>query len=98
VCNGAFPIVGTSSTADLCASCALTRTRPSDADAIGLKEFAPAETAKRRMVVELTELGLPSPERAFASHPRGGRVDRGLHRLVDAQPSASVNQIVFPGR
>ena len=43
----------------LCVSCALTRTRPSDEDAIGLKEFAEAEAAKRRLVVELSELGLP---------------------------------------
>lgn len=44
---------------DLCVSCALTRTRPSDADAVGLSEFARAEAAKRRLVVELIELGLP---------------------------------------
>jgi len=43
----------------LCRSCALTRTRPSDDDAIGMPEFAEAESAKRRLLVELTELGLP---------------------------------------
>ena len=43
----------------LCRSCALTRTRPADADLAALPLFAEAEAAKRRMVVELTELGLP---------------------------------------
>ena len=43
----------------LCRSCALTRTRPSDADLVALPEFAAAEAAKRRLVVELVELGLP---------------------------------------
>jgi hypothetical protein len=42
-----------------CRSCALTRTRPSDDDAIGLPEFAEAERAKRRLIMELTDLGLP---------------------------------------
>ncbi len=43
----------------LCRSCALTRTRPSDDDLVGLPEFAQAEAAKRRLVVELVELDLP---------------------------------------
>src|SRR4051794_19036997 len=43
----------------LCASCALTRTRPADADHAGLAQFAAAEAAKRRLVFELLELGLP---------------------------------------
>lgn len=43
----------------LCASCALTRTRPHDDDVKALAAFATAETAKRRVIVELTELGLP---------------------------------------
>ena len=43
----------------LCRSCALTRTRPSDGDLVALPEFAQAEGAKRRLVVELDELGLP---------------------------------------
>jgi len=43
----------------LCRSCALTRTRPADADLVALPLFAEAEAAKRRLVVELTELGLP---------------------------------------
>ena len=43
----------------LCESCALTRTRPNDADTNALAAFARAEKAKRRMIVELHELGLP---------------------------------------
>jgi hypothetical protein len=43
----------------LCVSCALTIERPNDADAAGLADFARAEAAKRRLVVELQELKLP---------------------------------------
>jgi len=42
-----------------CASCALTRTRPADGDHDGLVGFAQAEAAKRRLLFELGELGLP---------------------------------------
>ncbi|MEH3143311.1 MAG: putative zinc-binding metallopeptidase [Mycobacterium kyogaense] len=45
--------------AKLCVSCALTRTRPNDADTIALAAFAAAEKAKRRLIVELHELKLP---------------------------------------
>ena len=48
----------------LCLSCALTRTRPPDSDAQGIARLAIAEAAKRRLIFELCELGLP--------------VDRGL--------------------
>lgn len=43
----------------LCASCVLTSERPNDADTAGLAEFARAEAAKRRLIVELHELKLP---------------------------------------
>ena len=43
----------------LCRSCELTRTRPNDADAVGLAEFARAEAAKRRVIFQLLDLGLP---------------------------------------
>jgi hypothetical protein len=56
VCNW---LVASDSPSKLCRSCALTRTRPSDDDAIGLPEFAEAEAAKRRLIVELSELDLP---------------------------------------
>jgi hypothetical protein len=44
---------------ELCLSCALTRTRPNDADGDGLGGLAEAESAKRRLVFELVDLGLP---------------------------------------
>jgi hypothetical protein len=56
----------------LCQSCALTRTRPNDADTKALTAFAAAEKAKRRLIVELHELKLPivgrdtNPERGLA--------------------------------
>lgn len=51
---------------NLCFSCSLTRTRPADDDADGLGGFARAETAKRRLLFDLGELGLPIPgELAF---------------------------------
>ena len=53
-CNGLVARDG-----DWCASCALTRTRPADGDSEGLQGFLRAEAAKRRLVFELLELGLP---------------------------------------
>ena len=52
-CNGV-----SSSPNGLCFSCVLTRTRPTDADD-GPLRFAKAEAAKRRLIFELLELGLP---------------------------------------
>jgi hypothetical protein len=43
----------------LCRSCELTRTRPGDSDGIGLAELADAEAAKRRVILQLLDLGLP---------------------------------------
>jgi hypothetical protein len=43
----------------LCRSCVLTRTRPADDDHEALLEYGRAESAKRRLVLELVELGLP---------------------------------------
>jgi hypothetical protein len=45
--------------AQLCTSCALTRTRPNDRDPKAMAAFADAERAKRRLIFELTELKLP---------------------------------------
>jgi hypothetical protein len=45
--------------AGLCASCRLTRSRPNGADTAALAAFAGAEKAKRRLIVELTDLKLP---------------------------------------
>ncbi len=44
---------------ELCFSCALTRTRPADGDEVGLSELRVAEDAKRWLLFELGELGLP---------------------------------------
>jgi hypothetical protein len=46
----------------LCFSCALTRTRPADADSAELAAFAQAEAAKRRLVFQLLDLALPIGE------------------------------------
>jgi hypothetical protein len=43
----------------LCTSCALTRTRPNDADAVAMASFGAAEQAKRRLIAELVDLKLP---------------------------------------
>ncbi len=43
----------------LCTSCALTRTRPNDADTKAMVAFAEAEKAKRRLIAELYEMKLP---------------------------------------
>jgi hypothetical protein len=52
-------LVATGPVARLCASCALTRTRPNYADTKALAAFAAAEKAKRRLIAELVELKLP---------------------------------------
>ena len=64
-CNWATA-VGTA----LCPSCTLTRVRPADADTSGISAFADAEAAKRRLVLELTELRLPIVGRVV--DPAGG--------------------------
>ena len=46
----------------LCRSCSLTRTRPADGDP-EMPAFVAAERAKRRLVGELVELGLPITDR-----------------------------------
>jgi hypothetical protein len=53
-CNWRAPAAGA-----LCAACSLTRTRPADGDRDGLVALAAAEAAKRRLLFELAELGLP---------------------------------------
>ena len=56
-CNWVVATGGT-----LCRSCSLTRTRPADGDP-EMPAFVAAERAKRRLVVELVELGLPITDR-----------------------------------
>lgn len=43
----------------LCFNCTLTRTRPARGDTVGQEQYWVAESAKRRLVFELDELGLP---------------------------------------
>ncbi|MCW2748283.1 MAG: hypothetical protein JWP10_1425 [Nocardioidaceae bacterium] len=43
----------------LCFSCALTRIRPSDHDAVGMRGYRIAEEAKRHLIVELDTLNFP---------------------------------------
>jgi hypothetical protein len=47
----------------LCSCCALTRTRPNDADGRALRAFARAEAAKRRLLYQLDDLGLAVVDR-----------------------------------
>jgi hypothetical protein len=47
-----------------CFSCALTRTRPPDADLEGLALYPVAEAAKRHLIAELDRIGLPIVTRA----------------------------------
>jgi hypothetical protein len=54
-CNWLVPAAGVA----LCESCQLTRTRPADTDAVGLRELGRSEMAKRRLIFQLAELGLP---------------------------------------
>lgn len=55
-CNWLVPVAPVRK---LCTSCALTRTRPNDAETKALAAFALAEKAKRRLIAELHELRLP---------------------------------------
>lgn len=55
----------------LCGCCSLTRTRPADDDPAGMAAFARAEGAKRRLLFQLLDLGLPVRSKAEDA-------DRGL--------------------
>jgi len=63
-CNWIVRVDHSGNGVTLCPSCELTRTRPADDDVVALEAFAEAEAAKRRLLVELTELGLPVVGRA----------------------------------
>jgi hypothetical protein len=57
----------------LCDCCRLTRTRPADADTDALRMFARTEAAKRRLLYQLDDLGLPVVGRDGADgDPEGG--------------------------
>ncbi|WP_072804835.1 zinc-binding metallopeptidase family protein [Rhodococcoides yunnanense] len=51
-------LVDSTDDVELCVSCRLTRTRPADDDLDAMAAYADAETNKRRVILELTELGL----------------------------------------
>ena len=53
----------------LCPSCVLTRTRPPDGDVEARQRFVEAEAAKRRLVAQLYDLGLPII--SFEDHDEG---------------------------
>jgi hypothetical protein len=67
-CNWVVPA---RSAGALCRSCGLTRTRPDDGDAEGHQWFLEAEAAKRRLVAQLLDLGLPVVGFAAASDGLG---------------------------
>jgi hypothetical protein len=66
-CNWLLP---ESDLESLCASCRLTSVRPNDAESDALSAFADAESAKRRLLFQLVDLGLPVVSRA--ADPEGG--------------------------
>ena len=62
-------VVATDDAGQLCRSCQLTRTRPPDGDDEAHQRFVEAESAKRRLVAQLIDLGLPIT--SFHEHPEG---------------------------
>lgn len=72
-CNWLVPLDPTGPpdlTGPFCRSCALTRTRPNDGDVVGLEAWARTEEAKRRVVHQLLDRGLPVTPRTPAT-PHG---------------------------
>ncbi|EIV94048.1 putative zinc-binding metallopeptidase [Frankia sp. QA3] len=57
--GGSMPSAEPAWPGGLCVCCRLTRTRPADTDPVGKEQFERAEAAKRRLVAQLLELGLP---------------------------------------
>jgi hypothetical protein len=60
---------GTAVVEQLCKSCRLTRTRPADSDLAAMAAFAETEAAKRRLVYQILDLGLPLE--SWADKPGG---------------------------
>jgi hypothetical protein len=58
-CNWLVPADDVNRQLVLCASCRLTSVRPNDTETDALAGFADAESAKRRLLQQLFELGLP---------------------------------------
>ena len=68
----------------LCDCCRLTRTRPADGDTAALPMFARTEAAKRRLLYQLDDLGLPVGQ---DGDPEGGLA-------FDLQSSAHENVVI----
>ncbi len=58
-CNWLVPVDERDRYSGLCLACRLTRTRPADDDSPALVAYARTEAAKRRLVYQLLDLGLP---------------------------------------
>ena len=95
----------------LCFSCALTRKRPSNEDADGLAALVVAERGKRRVLVQLLELGLPgiregslafellsSAEQRVSTGHAGGVITIDLAESDDARREARRRQLGEPYR
>jgi hypothetical protein len=65
-----------------CLSCRLTRGRPNEADPVAVVAWSAAEAAKRRLVFQLGELGMPI-------EPRSSTAPRGLAFVLVHVPGAS---------
>jgi hypothetical protein len=74
----------------LCESCRLTRTRPADSE--DLSAFADAEAAKRRLVLELAELGLPIVDRS--ADPERGLAFDLLSSAADPVVTGHLNGVI----
>jgi hypothetical protein len=86
-CNGLAEAAGA-----LCFACSLTRTRPHDADGHGIAQWAEAERAKRRLIFELGELGLPMPTRA--EQPDGGLAFDLLSSVVEPVTTGHASGVI----
>ncbi|MFD6271840.1 zinc-binding metallopeptidase family protein [Nocardia asteroides] len=103
-CNWLVSTTAQSSGPMLCESCALTRTRPNDADIDGLAAFAEAEAAKRRLIFELVELGLPivgrdvDPTHGLAFDLLSSRTDGVLTGHIDGVVTLDLAEADDPHR
>jgi hypothetical protein len=66
----------------LCLSCRTTRTRPNDTDTAALAAFVRAEAAKRRLIYQLLDLGLPVVPWMDRRTGPGGSVEIGPDESV----------------
>lgn len=81
-CNWLAPSAG-----GLCRSCTMTRTRPSDADGVGLRLFPLAEESKRHLIRDLTRLNFPLP---VTGTPEGSGVPLSFDLLSSVAASVTI--------